>query len=333
MVVIAIIITFGVVAVKWENNTDRYNLDNLDGLDVPRYDYMSNVELVGFNLSNPVYNNFTGDYRPVYPNITQEQYDWYFGMLPSMPKDFFSIAQLVYDGLITDYDRLSEVYYLQPEFYPGWWGTLEDRFANYDSSRWTPEGYGCYPLIKQITVKEKGTKAVVTTYFKTGYATNSYQGLIIRPYLPEHARDIRGDVIFDQPSNADRYISLNILNPDDPVYESFKDGLMYDNVGDSDWMTILKPTHQILFDEYGEKTGEVGFPSDWVRVLQLEITFSSDIPSGDYVVALKVDPPCFEINQEYYYSNEHPYYGWLYYPGGQFFRQNTPHFQVIVHIP
>lgn len=300
----------------------------------PRYNYMQGGNLMpgNFNLST-VFNDLTGDFRPAYSCLTDDvMYEWYFGELPDFPKDFFRMAQLVYDGKFVKYEELGEEFWKQPEFFPGWWDTICTRYVSHDVKRWTPEGYGVYPMIKEISVSETGVTILVTAYFRTGYATHAFQGIIIRPYLPGGARSILGNTIFEQPSNAQEYISVNIANPDDEIYESFKNDIPYTNVNDNDWFTILKPTHQIHYDKYGNKLGESGFPDDWVRIMELEIEIAEGTPSGDYVVAIDIVPPCFEINQEYYYSNSHPSYGYSYYPAGHFHHTTAPHFQAIVHV-
>ena len=297
------------------------------------YDYRQGVSVVPGEYRNSSYNDITGDYRPMYSELSEEQYIYFFGNLPSFPADFFDVTKLVYEGKITDYSRLGEEYWMQPEFYPAWFGVFKNSsYVDYNPLRWTPEGYGCYPAIKEVTVSHDAGSFIVDTYFKTGYATESYQGLIVRPMVPSSARALDGSTLFDNPSDAESLLSLRILNPDDPLYMSFKDSLIYDNVGPEDWFVVLKPTFGTVKDKYGSILHETGFPSDWVRLLQLEVTMADNIPLGDYVVSIDVDTPCFEINQEYYYSTTHEYYGALYYPAGWFHRSNTPHFQVVIHV-
>jgi hypothetical protein len=295
------------------------------------FDYTSGVEVTRITVLNTVYNDITKDYRPAYAGMTDQQYLDFFGELPSFPEDFFDVAQLVYDGKITDYSRISSTYWLQPEFYPGWFACVNASYINNDPLRWTPQGYGCYPAIKEVEIPA-GSDVIVNTYFKTGYGIESYQGLVVRAILPTVAKDLRGNELFTQPQNAANYFTCNIKNPDDSTYNQFKDTLMVNNVGANDWITILKPSYQLLKDKYGNPTGESGFQEDWVRLLELGIKIADNTPKGDYVVALDIDTPCFEINQEYYLSETHTYYGAMYYPAGTYFRTSIPHFQCIVHV-
>lgn len=329
---ILIIITTGIIVGIGNDENSFFNVNN--DLTAPLYDYTQGATLFGSSFNTtPIYNSITGDYRPQYNCLTEDvMYDWYFGQLPKFPKDFFRMAQLVYDGKFVKYEELDEQYWKQPEFYPGWEDSICTKYVNYDPKRWTPEGYGVYPMLKQVNIDETGIKIKVTTYFKTGYATHAYQGLIVRPFLPKSAKSIIGTELFKQPDDAENYLSFNILNTDDPIYESFKDDLPYTNVEPNDWFTILKPTHQIIYDDYGNKIGESGFPSDWVRILELEITIAKGTPSGDYCVAIQILSPCFEINQEFYFSKTHEYYGWMYNPAGHIQSTTAPYFQVILHV-
>jgi len=294
------------------------------------YDYTEGVIVAPGEYLDPVFNDLTGDFRPTYVGMSDEQYE-FFSDLPEFKQDFFTIAQLVFDGKVTDYARLSENYWKQPEFYPGWFGIIEKSYINNDPLMWTPQGYGCYPAIKEVSVN-KGSSVTVNTYFRTGFATESYQGLVIKPILPDTAISLRGNVVFEQPKDADKYLTVSIGNADNAIYDSFKDNLFYDNVEDEDWMIILKPTYQLLLDKYGVVTGEQGFPNDWVRVIEYNIDIASDTPSGDYVCAIDIITPSFLINQEFYLSTDHEYFGSLYYPAGGFHKSSMPHFQAILHI-
>jgi len=295
------------------------------------YDYTEGVNIVPGEYLEPVFNDITGDFRPMYEGMSHEQYGYFFSELPEFEQDFFTISKLVYDGKITDYSRLSENYWKQPEFYPGWFSSVDNAYIYNNPYRWKPEGYGCYPAIKEISVR-KGTNIVVNTYLRTAFATEAFQGLVIKPELPDCAYSMRSNVIFEQPENVESYLQINIGNEDNALYNSFKDTLFTTNVEDIDWFVILKPTYELLKDKYNNVIGEQGFPTDWVRIVELEIDISSSTPSGDYVVSLDIVPPCFEINQEFYFSSEHEYYGTMYHPSGHFHRTIKPHFQVIVHV-
>ena len=296
----------------------------------PRYDYTGGIDMSQVEYMNTVYNDITHDYRPIYQNMSDEEYEWIFGELPEFKQDFFSIAKLVQEGKITDYGRVDECYWKQPEFYVGWFNSI-DIYLDNNPDSWITEGYGCYPSIKEGTAK-KGSTINADTYFRTGFATESYQGLIIRPYFPDTALNLLGGTIFEQPDNVEKYLTISITNPDDSIYNSFKDNIPEDNVKPSDWMTILKPTYRTITNEQGNYVQYKGFSSDWVRLLKLSVDIASDTPVGDYVIAIEIIPPGFFINQEYYLSNEHEYYGGLYILGGNIYKTLVPHFQLILHI-
>lgn len=308
---------------------------NLEIPSNPTYDYRQGVTISPGKYFDPIFNDITSDYRPVYKDLPEHKYGWYFGELPPFPEDFFYIAQLIFDGRLTDYDRVPMDYFLQPEFYPGWFTSFPnssymkpEEWVGY----WTPEGYGCYPTIKEVSTSARGETIVITTFLKAGYDINSYQGLIVRPYLPDLAVGLLGGILFEQSDIQKNYISVNIKNPDNKLYLSFKDKISYDNVQESDWMVILEPTHLFITDKYGTIVGETGFNENWVKVVEIEITIAPDAPSGDYVVALEIIEPCHEINQEFYFAQDHDYYGTIYHPGGGVFRSKKPHFQCILQL-
>lgn len=301
----------------------------------PTYNYRQGATIAPGQYFDPVFNDITQDYRPKYEGLPKHKYEWYFGDLPPFPEDFFYIAQLIFDGRLTDYDRVPMDYFLQPEFYPGWFSTFPN--SSYIKPEdwigyWTPEGYGCYPTIKEVNTSVRGETVFVTTFFKAGYDVNAYQGLILRPYLPDYAVGLLGGILFEQSDAQKKFLSVNIANPDDELYLSFKDSIAYDNVRESDWMLILEPTHMWITDEYDVIIKETGFNENWVKVVELEITIDENAPAGDYVIAFDIVTPCHEINQEYYFAQDHDYYGISYNPGGHVFRSKRPHFQCILQL-
>lgn len=335
IIAVAVIVIATFTASAFFVINEDINLLPLNNPSHPSYDYYQGATLDPGEYFDPIWNDITEDYRPKYDCFSDEQYEQYFGQLPPFPKDFFTISKLIYEGKIIDYERISNEYWLQPEFYPNWFIYLPDsRYCDYEkwNGTWTPEGYGCYPGIKEVSTTARGEKILITTYIRTGFGVGSYQGLVVRPYLPPSAVNIRGNIIFEQPDGADKYLKCKVLNPDDDLYLSFVDDLHYTNVEERDWMLLLKPTFLELIDKYGNKVGEQGFTDSWVQIIELEIDIAKDTPIGDYVVAIKFVTPSFEINQEYYYSTDHDYYGILYYPAGMYFKNKRPHFQVILRV-
>lgn len=297
----------------------------------PKYNYLGGGTLVPGEYREPVYNPITGDWRPQYEGLEDDKYDAFFGNLPAFPEDFYSIVELVYDAQILDYGRISDDYWKQPEFYVGWYGCINDSYIDNDPLMWTPEGYGIFPIIKEVHL-DRGEAYQIDAYLRTGFGTESYQGIIFRPELPATAKTITGQDLFENPEDADKHIHPRITNPDNPIYEEFKDNIAYDNVGEEDWFVVLEPTYQLHKSKTGNDTYETGFPEDWVRMMHVEIEIDSDCPPGMYVVSVDSDTPCFDINQEFYYAQDHEYYGGLYYPAGRFHKSNKPHFQIIIEV-
>lgn len=297
----------------------------------PRYDYTGGSELFPVEFREKVWNNITGDFRPNYPNMTNEEYAWIFGNLPPFPEDFFSITELVYEGKIADFSRITEEYWKQPEFYTAWFSLYEPKYLRNNPGSWCPEGYGCFPLIKEGYV-DKGVTMRIDTFFRTGFAVEAYQGLILRPYMPKEAKNVMGNTLFEQSDSVEKYFNYHITNPDNAIFTSFKDSISSNNVLEKDWFTVLEPTYSLILDKYGNFVQYQGFPEDWVQIVTLEIDVAPDTPTGDYVFAFKIEEPCYHINQEFYYSIDHEYYGSKYNPVGRMFKTDIPHFQLILHV-
>jgi len=321
------------IALYTTNNSENKNpfsiFDLIHDVGNPKYNYTDDVQIQKSNYLPSIKNNITGDYRPKY-DIRDEEYEWIFGELPPFPSDFFQVLELVEDGKITDYARISPSYWKQPEFYVGWFSSL-DLYNDNNPNTWIHSGYGCYPLIKQVSANA-GNDIVVNTYFKSSYAVEAYQGLIVSPYLPESALSMTGVSLYDNPEDVEKYISVEITNENNQLYESFKNDIEKTNVNSSDWFTVLEPTYNPHLNYKGEITSYSGFPESWVRLLNLSVSISDDCPPGDYVVAIETLTPCFDINQEFYYSLEHEYYGKKYVPGGKIYKRTIPHFQLILEV-
>ena len=297
---------------------------------MPKYNYTKGATLIPGEYRKPIYNNITDDYRPMYSGMSEEQYDIFFGNLPKFPKDFFSITDLIYDGRIVDFGRIDEAYWKQPEFYSSWFRSVNSSYINNNPRTWMPEGYGIFPLIKEISVTQE-SKVNIECYLRTAFGTEAYQGLILSPYFPKHGTSLIGDKLFENPTDMENYISCRITNPDNDTYLSFKDDLTDNNVEEKDWFFILKPTYQLIVEKDG-KVREQGFPNDWARLMNIEITVEKSAPKGMYCIAVRPKTPCFEINQEFYFSQEHTYYGSLYYPSGGALTRTTPMFQIMMEV-
>lgn len=293
----------------------------------PRYDYTQGATVIPIEDREAEYNDITGDFRPKYPGMDEEDYENLFGDLPPFPEDFFSTVALIYEGKVTDYERIDESYWKQPEFYSGWYNSVNETYINHDYNYWTPEGYGVFPLIKEVRANV-GTEIYITAYLRTGFGTEAYQGLIVRPYFPDVAKSLIGNTLFEQDVNyINSVLDVRIQNEDNEIFNSFKDDISYNNVEPEDWFVILEPT----FKQIGNGTVK-GFPNNWVRTFNIGINISKDTEPGMYCIALKPVTPCFDINQEFYLSREHEYYGASYFPAGRYLRTETPHFQVMLEV-
>ena len=105
-----------------------------------------------------------------------------FEQLPSVPKDFSEIAYLLASGRSYEIEGLSEGYFLQPEFYPGFSDNGIKYWTEPNPNYWTTNGYGAYPADQFDTLSKSGRKEfVAVVFFYSGYGVQTYQGTTIIP--------------------------------------------------------------------------------------------------------------------------------------------------------
>ncbi len=80
--------------------------------------------------------------RPSYDGIN----DSVFTDLPNYPDNFAVIKRDFYTSQISDYQRIGEQYWKQPEWYPTWERNGLGWFNDHDYSRWGGHGYGFMPV-------------------------------------------------------------------------------------------------------------------------------------------------------------------------------------------
>lgn len=255
-------------------------------------------------LFNPLvveYNPITDDYRPHY-NLTEQQFKDIFGELPKFPRDLFEVRNLFFDGILKDISRLNESYWKQPEFYAGWSDKLLYKlYVNYSTMMWTPYGIGCFPEVVNYEVLP-GSEFEVTTIMHTDFGVDSYQGMVLYYHFPKYAKNMRGQVVFEQNvENARKYIHVEIVEPDnEPIFESIKTKLesegKYVGVSDNERFILFKPTRYILASNKIQ-----GFPSDWAKKLVVKVKVDKNCPKDFYVIAFDFKPPAPAVNTEFYW--------------------------------
>lgn len=105
-----------------------------------------------------------------------------FELLPPAPKDFSEVSYLLASGRSFAIGGLSEDYYLQPEFYPGWKDNGLKYWTEPNPVYWTTSGYGTYPGDQFDTLSKSGRKNfVAVVFFYSGYGVQTYQGTTIIP--------------------------------------------------------------------------------------------------------------------------------------------------------
>ncbi|RLF95909.1 hypothetical protein DRN52_03380 [Thermococci archaeon] len=288
---------FLVLQQKQKEEEEEEIPQSLTGTFVPPPAYIK-----GRNFTFPYYENLelnplTGDYRPRYKNLTDEEYKNLFKDLPKFPKNFYVFLKAYYEGKISDITRLSENYWKQPEFY-GFDQIYVDRYyvpEKRNPNLWTPRGFGVFPGIACRQVKA-GDTVTINFFIHTSPGVEACQVLELIPILPPRAYNIIGEVMFEQPSNAEKYFDLAILNKDEIYKERIEPKLedIY-KIPESHGIILLPPT---LYWVDGK---QYGFPPSYLQMIDLQIKVHPDTPKGRYVIGLNITEPNRKIQEEYYW--------------------------------
>jgi len=282
-------------------------------------------------ISNPIYNTLTGDYRPRWTGCTDEEFMQIFGSLPKMPQDFYKKYSMFMNGELTDYDRLGPEYWQQPEFH----SLDQTAFNNYlnrpGTGMWTPGTIGCKPSVRQIEMR-KGASVSVSAFFHGNVeGSEAYLGTIFYVLFPDAAMNYDGVKIFNQPSDASKYIHASITGPDnDIVFTSFQKNITGLGIGANERLVLFSPTYH-KNDMMGKQM-QLGFKPSWCYKVTLAISVDKDCPTGTYDIAIDMENPSAAINQEYIWVlSGYPYYA-FYFPAPREWRPVCPFFQVIITV-
>jgi len=124
-------------------------------------------------LTIPLVTSITND-----PNRPKYQFsDEVFKNLPPYPEDLPEIRELYATQKLTDYSRLPPEYYLQPEFYPGWFATANKTY-NRDPRIHGKFGLGFYPSTASIYLNED-TTLNLTVLIHSSPGVECYQGIVL----------------------------------------------------------------------------------------------------------------------------------------------------------
>ena len=240
-------------------------------------------------ISNDTSNNNTArpDYLP--PEM--------FARLPPMPGDFYQVRELVRIGRITDFDKLEDRYWQQPEFFPHFEDLGLPILQNPPKDRWGAYGIATYPA-DSVSSINPGESLDVYFFIKSNYLVETYQGIdlavgypakadIISGYdLPDGAKKVEQD-----PNTTQKHITATV----DPA------------------IFILEPNFPI-------------YNTNGTRKLKMTINVSSDTPPGNYVISLDTAPVPKDIEE-----------GWLkqylnLYTSGSMTKLDRPYYQAFVHV-
>ena len=255
---------------------------------------------------SPTYNACTSDYRPTY-GATCSDLDSIFSPLPQVPADMADVSDRVFrnsQGFIT-MSRITDPYWRNPEFYPGWSQThFDDVYMTDRSGIVTPIGFGAYPSITQVVTQPTSTTWTFTFFLKDGWGLTHWQGMVLDLYLPPTAlRASFDEALVDEagdPVTQDTAIAAG-MNPrfafaHDPVYESFEADLLLPLEADQR-MVILEPNYPT-------------FRSGWARAITVDVDLGA-LTQGIWFFLVTAGIPTQEIGELYFFE-----YGNFYQPSG-----------------
>jgi hypothetical protein len=270
----------------------------------PDLDFYGNATLQGPLLFDPVWNECTEDYRPVYEQFTCEEIRETFGLLPPVPPDLSDVAKLFYDGVITlqtiEMD-FGERYWMQPEFYAGWSNKSLVIQRQPQKPYWTPFGYSFYfsgagVSIGRNSPEAKSGTVTMNTLLRTGWGTDTWQGFHLYPAYPEVAFKQDGTPITDASGNAlvqdPTRVPFRVIieNPSDGLYSQLIEaGVIQDERREGGQFFVLPPAHPRLTRE-------------WTRILQLRIEFTvpvDQLQQGIWFFALYTANGSPQLNEQY----------------------------------
>ncbi|MFQ6012543.1 MAG: hypothetical protein ACE5LS_02740 [Thermoplasmata archaeon] len=254
----------------------------------------------------PTYNPCMDDYRPTY-GATCASLGSIFGTLPPVPADMADVSSRVFrnaQGFIT-MGRITESYWRNPEFYPGWSQThFDDVYMTDRSDIVTPIGFGAYPSITQVVTRESTGVWTFTFFLKDGWGLTHWQGMVLDIYLPPTALRASFDApLLDgagDPVTQDTTIAAGMnprfTFPNDSVYESFASDLLFPLEADQR-MVVLEPNYP-------------SFQPGWVRAITVDVDLGP-LPPGTWFFLVKASLPTPEIGELYFYQH-----GNFYQPSG-----------------
>ncbi len=287
--------------------------------------YFGNTQDAGSFIYPVQYNNWTGGYRPIYPNYTEQQYVGTFGNLPTEPKNLQGVAYGVYNHILYNLQKIPSNYYEQPEFYPSWNVQRAEQQLNLllndwplnHSTSWTPFGFNTYPGIVQIGASP-GSTVTFFFYLMPSWFVETYQGMILSTSFQQHIYGI-GRIVGNQSTTfASEFLSVHIDNGNSPLLSQAikQNGL---NGPEGIPSNAIFETLLPVFPS---------FPSNWVIPMSVTVHIASDATPGTYAFVLNSSNPSSAIYQSMFAE-----YGQLYVNAGSTFIQSQqPLFEGIVQV-
>jgi hypothetical protein len=220
----------------------------------------------------------------------------FFRNLPAFPEDFYRMRILVVYGKISDLETVSEGYWKQPEFIPGFEENAVRLIKTPQNGRWGAFGYGAYPADTQVTTAP-GAEFSVITYFHASWLVETYQGIKLVPVY-----------------NADSTLPTQDLQGSSTVVQDPEKVKEYFDVKISPETMVLGSTYPVL--DYG-----------WTQKAKVTVKVNPNTPPGRYVIGVNIASPSPEFNDQMMkkYLN-------LYTTGGAAVGVGRPFYQVAVTV-
>jgi len=126
--------------------------------------------------------------RPQYDSIPNEV----FKDLPDYPSNFVILKRDIFNGQITNLNKIPDNIYKQPELYPTWETNGQKWFTDHDYSRWGVHGYGFFPgeISYDISNMAAGDEVNTHSFLHTSWGIETWQGLKLIPVYDHDYFDV-----------------------------------------------------------------------------------------------------------------------------------------------
>ncbi len=241
--------------------------------------------------------------RPTYNDVDN---NIVFNELPEFPSNFDIIKRDVYDGQITDLNKVSESIYKQPEFYPTWERNGLSWFIDHDYTRWGVHGYEFYPgeISYNVVNMTVGDEINIYSFLHTSWGIETWQGLRLVPEYNSNYFEvsITPDEVLLEPTfpkfynNWSQKTTLNIIATQPVPTGIYTFSVKFDAPSSKTsnvwlWQTIDKYTENKFHNEIQKCMDSISYPEKcdtWTESRQNKYISSGGAfaPSNQYTVII-----------------------------------------------